>query len=173
MFRRIVTVLSLVALTASITATVPSPSLAVDLAGTTITATLDGKPIDPTQAGRYYCHDFEYPVIRCYASAARLESAVSSGDGGRAALASDVRYMTVYDYASFAGAYAHLSQDYEGLWAIGWNDKISSFRVQNSQSGKLYTDWYASGAVLNFCCNSQVTSLSSTFNNNISSVYRS
>jgi hypothetical protein len=160
MFRRIVTAVALAALTFTVSVRAPGPTLAIDVGDVILTATLDGLPIDPRLAGDHFCHDFAYPEIRCFRSAARLEAALDGQAGGEGtkAMAAEVRYMTIYDYMSFAGGYAYVSQDYDGLWAIGWNDKISSYRVHNSQSGQMFTDWYASGAIRNFCCNSQVAS---------------
>lgn len=140
-----------------------------------ITADLEGRSIPPTEVGRYFCHDFEYPHIRCFSSARELEAA--SGDGNDAsgwmvAPYGSGDYLTVYSEPSYAGTYAHLSQNYDGLWAIGWNDRIRSFKARNGISGSFYTDWYASGSRYDFCCNSSVPVLTSAYDRAFSSVYR-
>jgi hypothetical protein len=141
-----------------------------------IVATLDGVPIPPTGAGQHFCHDFEFPTIRCYAKAEDLERALesSAADGGlKAATAyGSSDYVTVYSAAGYDGSYAHLSQSYDGLWVIGWNDRIRSFKARNSARGSFHTDWYAGGSRLDFCCNTNTPQLSSTFSGTISSVYR-
>ena len=53
---------------------------------------------------------------------------------------------------------------------IGWNDRVSSFKGKNAQTGTFYTDWFAGGSGYGFCCNQQVSSLGG-FNDTFSSVY--
>lgn len=141
-----------------------------------ISADMDGMPIPATHAGQYFCHDFEFPHLRCFSTAAALEAAMptESANGGDLALAAygPNDYVTIYSEPAFGGSYAHLSQNYDGLWVIGWNDRISSFKGRNSARGSFYVDWYAGGSRADFCCNQTKASLSSTFNNAISSVYR-
>lgn len=80
-------------------------------------------------------------------------------------------YATVYEYTTFQGSYMHMSQNYTCLACIGWNDRISSFVVLNSQSGNFYTDWFYGGSVYGFCCNQERYSLGG-YDNTFSSVYR-
>lgn len=140
-------------------------------------ADLDGLAIEPRTAGLYYCHDFDHPVIHCFRTAASLEAAVSlrtaaplEPNGVNGALA--VSYVRVFDYATYAGPYAYLSQDYSRLSDIGWDNKISSYIALNSETGAFYTNAGWGGSVDFFCCNEGVSSLSSTFNNQISSARR-
>lgn len=134
-------------------------------AGPAPQAELDGEPISAAEAGNYYCHDVEFPLITCFSSPASLEASFI----GSQAFASV--YVTVYSGATYSGAYAHLSQDYDGLWTIGWNDSVSSFVGRNGESGRFYTDWYAGGDRYDFCCNAEVPYLGS-FDDTFSSVYR-
>jgi hypothetical protein len=168
----------LVGLIAAMTALSPAPAAASDGRSTRIeiTADLEGSPIPPTQAGRYYCHDFEFPHLRCFSTGEALDAAAlqldtASHDSALAAYGPN-DYVTIYSEPAFAGSYAHLSQSYDGLWVIGWNDRISSYKGRNSALGRFHVDWYAGGAHLDFCCNQSAASLSSTFNDAISSVYR-
>ena len=130
-----------------------------------ITARLDGRPIPATAAGDYYCHDLTYPLITCFSTADALEKQ----------LATSVRavsvYVTIYSEPSYDGSYAHLSQDYDGLWAIGWNDRISSFKARNGESGRFYEEWYAGGDRYSFCCN-QTEPMLGPVDDTFSSVYR-
>lgn len=154
----------------------PSGAAAESGDATPIFADLEGKPIAATDVGRYFCHDFDFPRIRCFSTSTALEDQLRSGAalGGSMAVAaySAGDYLTVYSEPSYGGAYAHLSQNYDALWGIGWNDRIRSFKVRNSASGSFYTDWYASGRRYAFCCNSAMPSLSSTYDRAFSSVYR-
>ena len=131
-----------------------------------VVAYLDGRQIDIEDVPRYYCDDFAYPVISC----TRLPL-VAQTRAITAALLADVSYVTIYDYASFAGTYMHVSQDYATLMTVGWNDRVSSFRARNSESGKFNADWFHTGALWLFCCNAQVPSLGA-HDNTFSSVRR-
>lgn len=141
-------------------------------------AELEGQPIPATSAGDYYCHDFDYPVIHCFRTADALErsveglTAVVGADSATIAGTTAVSYVKIYDYASYAGNYAYISQDYSQLGDIGWNDRISSYIALNSETGAFYTNAGFGGTIDYFCCNQGVASLSSTFNNQISSVRR-
>jgi hypothetical protein len=79
--------------------------------------------------------------------------------------------VTIWDGAAFSGAFMNVSQDYSVLATIGWNDKISSFKGRNSETGTFYTDWFYGGSFWAFCCNAQLSSLGS-YNNTFSSVLR-
>ena len=131
-----------------------------------LSATLDSKPIPLAHVGRYYCDDFSYPVITCSRSPVNVEQRASA-----ASLAAAIDYTTIYDYASFAGAYMHVTQDYNALSMIGWNDRIGSFRGKNGETGTMYRDWFYGGLTWNFCCNAQYGSLLS-WDNAISSIRR-
>jgi hypothetical protein len=129
-------------------------------------ADLDGSPIELVDVGRWYCEDFAPPAVHCFSTAKALEARTAAVLSTTA-----VDFVTVYEYPSFAGNYMHMSQDYSVLATIGWNDRISSFKGRNYQSGVFFVDWFYSGASWNFCCNSLVTSLGS-FDNTFSSVHR-
>ncbi len=144
-----------------------------------LVAELEGMPIPVTSVGDYFCHDFDYPVIHCFRTEAALEEAVSNALSSAVAESSDgtltiaaVSYVRVWEYASYAGNNAYLSQDYANLADIGWNDRISSYWALNSETGAFYTDGFYGGYIDYFCCNEKVSSLSSTFDNRISSVRR-
>jgi hypothetical protein len=134
-----------------------------------VRAVLDGKAIPLVDVGRNFCHDFAYPEIRCFSSAAALESSLESL--GMGLLLAGVTYVTIYDYTTWQGSYMHVSEDYWALSVIGWNDRISSFIARNYESGAFWTDWLYSGTKYNFCCNQAVSWLGG-YDNSFSSVYR-
>jgi len=150
--------------TALFIALLGTPSAAA-ASGPAIQAELDGEPISAVDAGDYYCHDLSFPLITCFSSASSLEASVA----GTQAFASV--YVTVYSGATYTGAYAHLSEDYDGLWTIGWNDSVSSFVGRNGESGRFFVDWYEGGDRYDFCCNAEVSYLGS-YDDTFSSVYR-
>lgn len=141
-------------------------------------ADLDGRPIKAESASAYYCHDFEYPQIHCFSRPEALEASVEGLAPGlsrtsvfTAALGSS-DYVTVYSGGSFSGTFAHLSQNYDALATIGWNDTISSYKARNGRSGTFYEHWFSGGVSTPFCCNQLVSSLPASKNNTFSSVYQ-
>jgi hypothetical protein len=131
-----------------------------------LTATLDGRPIPLEEVGRHYCDDFSYPIIRCSSLALVAEARATLF-----LLLTSVDYVTIYDQSGYGGAYMHASQDYGVLALIGWNDRISSFRGRNNETGTFYTDWFYGGSWWTFCCNQQTASLGS-YSNTFSSILR-
>ena len=59
-------------------------------------------------------------------------------------------YVTVYSGSGYAGSFAHLSQNYDALAMIGWNDTISSYRARNNRRGPSYQHWFAGGSTKQF-----------------------
>jgi hypothetical protein len=129
-------------------------------------AVLDGKPIPAEAVGRYYCDDFSYPEIRCSSTPALAEARAKL-----VAVLAAIDYVTIYDQSNYGGAFMHVSQDYSALTFIGWNDRISSFKGRNSETGTFYVDWFYSGASWGFCCNTQTPNLG-IYNNTFSSIIR-
>jgi len=132
----------------------------------TLTADLGGAPIPLREIIKYHCQDLDYPRIHCFTSEASLE--VSA-----AALLStpSSAYVIAWDQPTYAGSSFIFTQDYTALALIGWSDRISSFKAQNSQTGHWYTDWFYNGSSWYICCNAQQSSLGS-FNDTFSSVHR-
>jgi hypothetical protein len=143
----------------------PAAALAAD-PEPALSATLDGKPIPLEEVGKHYCDDFAYPEIRCWSTRSSADSRALV-----VTLLTSIDYVTIYDLTSFNGSFMNVSQDYAVLASIGWNDKISSFRAKNSETGTFYTDWFYGGSFWAFCCNSQLSTLGS-YNNTFSSVLR-
>ena len=141
---------------------------------TEIVADLDGHAIKPALIGTLYCHDFDYPRIHCFRSQHDLDAAATSAITARQASPdlSAADYVLIYDGSIQSGASMYVSQNYDALVSIGWNDRISSYQALNSASGTFWTDWYSSGTARNFCCNASVLTLPSNLDNAFSSVYR-
>jgi hypothetical protein len=131
-----------------------------------LSATLDGRPIPLEEVGKHYCDDFAYPEIRCWSTRLLADSRALT-----VSLLTSVDYVTIYDLVNFGGVFMNVSQDYSALAVVGWNDRVSSFKARNSETGTFYTDWFYSGSFWAFCCNSQLASLGS-YNNTFSSIIR-
>jgi hypothetical protein len=142
---------------------------------TTVIADVDGRPIKIAQIATFWCHDFDYPKIHCFRSAKDLEEAKVTQFVALAAVSPSFAagdYVTIFDGQVYTGGAIDLSQSYDALWSIGWNDRVSSYKGRNSVSGKFWTDWYSSGTARSFCCNANVSSLPGNLDNAFSSVYR-
>jgi hypothetical protein len=142
------------------------PVAAIAAPSLQVVAFLDGKPLPISQVADYYCDDFSFPVIQCSVQASALEVRLSL-----VLAASDVTYVTIYDQPSYFGSFMAVSQDYSALSLIGWNDRISSFKGRNSETGTFYTDWFYGGSSWSFCCNVQQPSLNA-YDNTFSSIRR-
>ena len=145
--------------------TQPPSAVGADPPGEVV-AFLDGKPIPVAEISRHFCDDFSYPVIHCSSSPLAVELRATT-----LLALTGVDYVTIYDYTTFQGPYMHVSQDYGSLLTIGWNDRISSFRGRNGETGRFWTDWFNGGSSWSFCCDSWFSSLGS-YNNTFSSMQR-
>lgn len=135
-------------------------------------ADLEGKPIALRSVAQHHCHDVDAPVIRCFRTAGERDaSVVASTARVEGALAAAVIYVTMYDGSAYGGASMAVSQDYDVLATIGWNDRVSSYKARHAETGTFFTDWFAGGAADAFCCNHWVPSLGSS-NDLFSSLYR-
>lgn len=145
----------------------PAPAMA----GSPLSADLDGKPIPLESVAQYYCHDFDYPRIHCFGSQAGVDAAAARSLDVVTSSASTSDYVQIFENSLLSGASMYVSQDYNALAFIGWNDRISSFRAVNYASGSFFVDWFYGGAMYSFCCNSTVYSLGS-YNDTFSAVRR-
>lgn len=134
-----------------------------------IEADLEGRSIPARWISSYFCHDLEFPLIRCFQSASRLEADL--GERMSTVALAAVIYVTIYDDTSYGGAYMQVSSDYDALAIVGWNDRVSSYKARNGETGSFYADWYHGGTGHAFCCNSSVPGLGGQ-NNTFSSIYR-
>jgi hypothetical protein len=138
----------------------------------TLRVDLDGRQINPRLTSRYYCHDLQFPAIHCSRTEAARDASMQKAVVGAFATLSASDYVVIYDGPNFSGPSMVISQNYDALFTIGWNDRISSYRGVNSASGRLWTDWFGSGTLRTFCCNTLVSTLPSGLDNAFSSVYR-
>lgn len=121
-----------------------------------LTATLDGRPIAVRSVGGLRCHDAAWPQIRCFGSSdavARDFAARSAGPSDAGSRPVALRYVRIFEHAAYDGASMYLSQAYADLGDIGWNDRISSFKVVNGGSGSFFEHADMKGAVYPFSTN--------------------
>jgi len=136
----------------------------------TLRADLEGTSLPISAVASYHCHDLDFPTIHCFLTEHELQSDVAfrtmAEPSGPIPLGSS--YIELFDLATYAGASIYLSVDYPNLGTLGWNDRAGSYIAQNGLSSALYVDAYYQNSALYPCCN-QGASLSSTFDNKISS----
>lgn len=137
-----------------------------------IRADLEGRRINVSEIGSYFCHDFAFPEVHCFSTASELEAASASGEGLIAAAVGPSDYVTIFADPGYLGSYMHVSQNYDTLFWIGWNDRVSSYKARNSALGTFWSDMSATGRRTDFCCNQSVAALSSIVDNTFTSVYR-
>jgi hypothetical protein len=168
--RRITLLLMLVAI-----ALVPPAHAAAAEKPVDVTADLGGQAIALGSVAGFHCHDLDYPRIHCFETARARDAALEleAGAGSPGPLgATAVSYVVVFEHASYGGASLVVSGDYSSLAFIGWNDRISSFKAQNGETGSFWWDWlYGGGTPYTFCCNQNISSLG-IWNDNISSILR-
>ena len=154
---------------------VPPATATAAEAPSVATADVAGRPIELESVAGYHCHDLDYPRIHCFETATGRDAALVLGAGAESLGplgATAVSYVVVYENVSYGGASLVVSEDYSSLTFIGWNDRISSFRAQNGETGNFHWDWfYGGGTPYTFCCNQNVPSLG-IWNDNISSILR-
>ena len=137
-------------------------------AGDRLRADLEGTSIPLADVGKHFCHDLDAPAIHCFADLATLDAAVASRKAtGVGALA--VSYVQVFADRDYGGPAAYLSASYSNLGTIGWNDRISSYKVLISGSGEFREHINFVGEIDTFCCTQRVTYVGDSLNDKYSS----
>ena len=133
-------------------------------------ATLDGKRIRIERVASLNCHDFDYPVIRCFSTAdlvaadiaARLDATTAAGarllSGG---------FVTVYQDVYYGSPSISLANDETSLTAIGWNDRISSLQSFGA-SGGFWEHSPSGGFLYGYGTTTQVPNLGGAYNDKFS-----
>ena len=140
-----------------------------------VRASLEGRPIPLERVGGLACHDFEFPLIRCFDSVASLDADVTT-EVTRHRVSPELAvaaggYVIVYEHAQYGGANPKvLSSDVAWLSDIGWNDKISSFKSFGA-SGVFYENSPNGGFGYYFGPTTRVPTLNSAYNDKFSSFY--
>jgi hypothetical protein len=135
-----------------------------------VSATFGGAAISLQEARGLSCHDFDFPILRCFATAATLEIEVAKRVQVRAAALAPLvvdGYVTVYEHAQYAGSALTLSADQPWLSSIGWNDRISSF-ISFGAIGNFREDSPGGGFIYGYGATTRVSSLSNTYNDKFS-----
>ena len=135
-----------------------------------MTAILDDQRILLSRAAELSCHDFEYPVIRCFESSKDMLLAID--DVREAGSEAEVQalatgYVVVWADANFGGASRSLSRNYAFLNDIGWNDRISSLRSYGA-TGRFHEHSPNGGFVYGYSSSAYVTYVGNAYNDKFS-----
>jgi hypothetical protein len=153
-------------LSAILLASIFAPQVSAD----ELRATLDGKRIRIERVANLNCHDFDYPVIRCFSTAdliaadiaARLDANTAAGArllfGG---------FVTVYQDSNYGTPSISLANDETSLSAIGWNDRISSLQSFGA-SGGFWEHAPSGGFLYGYGTTTQVPNLGGAYNDKFS-----
>jgi hypothetical protein len=151
-----------------------APSIGASAHDAGLTATHEGRRMDPSAVGRFHCHDIDHPRLRCFSSPRRRDADAArrirrlSADPRRATRAD--AYVRLYEHQQFQGASVLLSVAYPDLGVIGWSDRVTSFKSVNWGSGTFFRHIQMDGATYPFCCNSAVANVGGAYNDTFSSV---
>jgi hypothetical protein len=139
---------------------------------------LDGVLSDLETASQHHCHDIGVALLTCFRSASArdhdagttLTTVALNIDDDQAVASSSSGYVVAWELMTYAGSSVVLSQNYSNLGTIGWNDRISSYKVYTTGSGTFYEHTFYAGRTQQFCCYAQVSSVG-TLNNTFSAFY--
>ena len=162
-----------------VTAAASHPS-AIDPDGKVVTATLDGRPIDPATASQYYCLTRDYPVVHCFATQARVDRDLGIQEPAVAGSGAASKSGVTPNWSGLAYTIAYWDINYNGstltvygavpyLGVIGWNDNISSFKSVNCGMPRYYVDSEYRGVYWQNSCNTWSPNLYS-YNDTFSAV---
>ncbi len=156
-------------ISALVAALVVSAVLVASTTAGRLSAKLGDTAISLDQAGSLSCHDFDYPVLRCFETPQALERDVSQRVQTNAvpAVVQATGYVTSWENASYNGSSMTLSADQPWLSSIGWNDRISSF-ISFGATGRFLENSPGSGLIYSFISTSRVSYVGNFYNDKFS-----
>jgi hypothetical protein len=146
--------------------TIVAPSASAD----NLSATLDGKRIRIDRVADLNCHDFDYPVIRCFSTADLLAADIAVRVGGKDAGNARLLlsgYVTAYKDNGNGGPSISISNDQTSLSTLGWNDRISSFKSFGATGG-FWEHSPSGGFFYGYTTTTQVSSVGGAYNDKFS-----
>lgn len=117
-----------------------------------------------------HCHDAIPRLLRCFTTRAARDASWRENRSLRPLSTYAGGYVIAWVNASYAGSSVILSQDYTNLVTIGWNDRISSYKVYTNLTGGFYEHSNYSGLTQLFCCFSQVSYVGDAYNDKFTSI---
>ncbi len=157
------TVLALTALTLGV-----SPTTAEAKPDATVALLPSEATADRRKVAGSHCLSIEPRQLDCYATAHDRDVAIER----RMTLASSALasgYVVAYENISYGGASVVLSGDQPNLGSIGWNNRISSYKVFTSATGYFHQGLNYAGLAQSYCCFSTISYVGNSFNDTFSS----
>lgn len=130
---------------------------------------LNGRPSSVAIATRHHCHDGVRETLECFTSTQERDASWRLASLAKTPMSSG-GYVIAWVGASYTGSSVVLSQDYSNLGSIGWNDRISAYKVYTSLTGAFYEHSNYWGLTQFFCCFSQVSYVGDAYNDKFSSI---
>lgn len=167
---------SLAAAVALLAVTVPTSSES----GSEARAIYQAQEIPLSDVARHHCHDVQYPLVRCFDTAAERDNDIqteaesvtsfSPSSGEDVTQATVLLYVTFWEHADYGGVSFSASQPIAHLGDYGWNDATTSFKSLNGQRPKWWEDAYYGLPAWRWAAGSWVSNVGSGSNDTFSSV---
>ncbi|HVM29933.1 MAG TPA: hypothetical protein VM305_04090 [Candidatus Limnocylindrales bacterium] len=116
-----------------------------------------------------HCHDLGESTLTCFSNEVERDADVAALLADEVMVASSSGYVVAYSNASYGGSSVVLTQDYGHLGHIGWEDKISSYKVYTPLTGYFFEHTWYGGRAQSFCCYTHVSYVGDALNNRFSS----
>lgn len=131
-----------------------------------------GRQIPLSSVARYQCHDALDSRILCFDSAQARDASFRSVVGLTDAILtpSSVSYVEFFADINYGGSSFIAADPIPDLRAIGWNDRISSFRSENAGHPKWWMDINYVGTAWQWTAGSSVAYVGNGANDQFSSV---
>jgi hypothetical protein len=144
-------------------------------------AILYSRVIDPRAVADYHCHDLDWPLVRCFHTeeerdadvllrgSSKTDDSLLLSSSADLALAS-VTYVLWYEHSNFGGASFSASGPVPDLGALGWSNRISSFKSTNGGHPKWWDGTNYSGTAWQWPVSYWVSYVGDMANDRFSSV---
>lgn len=148
----------------------PAPSVLGARSGE-LWATADDRPIPLAAVSSLYCHDLDYPLIRCFRDEPALRADEQRAEAAAPAGSSITVWVTWYRDADYGGPAFDAAWSWPDLATINWSRQISSFRSYSGANPRWYfLPNYAGGVSVSWGANAQVSYVGGTYNDRFESV---
>jgi hypothetical protein len=100
-------------------------------------------------------HLLDWPYLHCFRSERVRDASVALALRTSGSNVLSGGYVTAWQDQGSNGPSVTLSADVNNLGAIGWNDRITSFKAFSGASGRFYEHAGYTGNYFAFCCASR------------------
>jgi hypothetical protein len=145
-------------------------------------AILEGQPLALVEVGQHYCHDFAYPRYTCFGTASERDRdmatmlaagglrRIGAGSIDGALGAQSVTYVLFFEHSDYGGVSNAVSTPIPDLGALGWSNRISSFKSTNGGRPRWWDSTSYSGTFWQWGTSVWVSYVGDTANDRFTSV---